>query len=329
MLREQVDKHGGMVKKYNTLIQGLSNLPNSSLTKVSRSEIHLNSSVENVLMKFEIIETFDKVVIYLITTVTGYTKQKKEWSYAPVYPQEKILEDIQTFLKWLLNDNLHVTEAINNDINKNQTIFPKEKLVDKKIVDPKEVFELCKSTSELLPLNYIHEFNIERDDEELDFYYFNNQYEECRKFTALLICCAIASSEKISKSGLTPYDFNSPFFDEFIELIIKESDKIRNQRMFNCFGGFDGEDYYIEETQQYLCMEYLIITAYNIMVSAKDEVTEELMSLAYNYYVCPGTLKYNEHSEAYLYNEEKSKELNSLIGKAMRVIAPKVYISVP
>jgi hypothetical protein len=109
MIKEQVDKQGGMVKKYNTLLNGLNSLPNSSLIKVSRSEIHLNSTISHILFQFEIIETFDRVVIYLNVSIKGYPKQRKEWSYAPVYPQEKILEDIETYLKWLLNENMNIS----------------------------------------------------------------------------------------------------------------------------------------------------------------------------------------------------------------------------
>lgn len=184
---------------------------------------------------------------------------------------------------------------------------------------PDQIFQICRDTASKFPMNYIEEF----DDQELNEDGFDGEYENCRRFTALLICCSIVYLKSRYKDNHEPDPFKDEFYKPFIALILKEAEKVRTITMHqDLSGGFDGEDYWLEELPDYRCMEYFKEVSSELLKTSQSDGRYLPKILAHNYYVNPGTLWFNDRES--LDDMVKVNELNQLIMFATKQIMPKI-----
>jgi len=189
----------------------------------------------------------------------------------------------------------------------------------KKKQNPKAVFELCIKAASKFPMNYVDEF----DEEEPTEYGFNGQYENCRKFTALLICCSIVYIKTLYKDNHEPNPFEDEFYKPFISLVLEEAKKISSLRMLEDLeGGHDGEQLWVEELPEYRIMEYFKEAAGEIVRISQSNGQYMPNILAFNYYNNPGTLIF--HSKRSLDDEPKVNELKEIIHKVFQQIMPSI-----
>jgi len=322
MLKRQVDFYGGMVNKYQTLVNKICEFENAKIIKVTRSEIHITANFKEYPMYFQIIETFDAVAIKWTASFGIYGKHKNNWKFSPSFPQEKMVISINEFIHWKMD------QILGNNMDELEP-FNVSNISDNKHLTSQNIIDVCKEAAELFPMNYVEEFETDKNidpNNECEEYDYDNNDVSCRKFTAFMFCCSIANSKRIIHGKLSPYDFKDPFFVSFIELILNEARNINNIHMHEALaGGFDGDGFYVEETPEYLAMEYMYKAAHLIIYAAEPEVTLQLRNLSYNFFVVPGSLNYRDDFERHILNDtKKNQELNNSIGKASRMILPKI-----
>lgn len=100
MLRHQVDTYGGMTNKYSYLITELTRDPSAKVVKETRDLIHIRSEAQTTATNFIIRELFGKVEIEWIAQWGVYGTLKNKWGFQPNYPQDKMLQEILTYLEW-------------------------------------------------------------------------------------------------------------------------------------------------------------------------------------------------------------------------------------
>ena len=98
-LKHQVDKFGGMAKKYELLISELTKYEQTKVTKVTRDTVNILWDGNSTQMSFIITEIYNKVQIDWIGNFNIYGKQKHQWTYPHTYPQDKIYSEISDFLE--------------------------------------------------------------------------------------------------------------------------------------------------------------------------------------------------------------------------------------
>lgn len=103
MLQRQVDLRGGMAKKYNTLIEGLTDDPSAQVIKVTRDQIYIRALGRTAEVDYIITENFNKVEVDWIGKFGMMGTHKHKWSFPENYPQTKILMDIEEFMMWKTN----------------------------------------------------------------------------------------------------------------------------------------------------------------------------------------------------------------------------------
>ena len=99
-LKRQVDMQGGMAKKYEYLIGKMTDDPSMKVVKVTRDHINIRGTSTTSTTNFLITESFNSVVIEWIGQLSIYGTHNKKWTFVHNYPQEKMLQEIETFLKW-------------------------------------------------------------------------------------------------------------------------------------------------------------------------------------------------------------------------------------
>lgn len=100
MLQRQVDINGGMAKKYEYLIESMTNEPGAKVIKVTRDHILIRLNLPTASRSFfYITENFNlvRIEIDVISIMTGTLKHK--WEFDHDFPQEKMVEEIQEFIQ--------------------------------------------------------------------------------------------------------------------------------------------------------------------------------------------------------------------------------------
>ncbi|WP_417876413.1 hypothetical protein [Winogradskyella sediminis] len=189
-----------------------------------------------------------------------------------------------------------------------------------KYIGANEVFDLCKNTS----LNF--DFNLPASKDNIELY--DVEFAKSQNFTALLICCSMVYFKSQYKDNVyfNPHEENGsiyltvPFYKKLIELILNEAKLINTEVMFDDLGGgFDGEDYFEEDTEQYLTMGFLFISAHEVL-KFKGLNNSVLRQLAYNYFELPGKLRYSNGHDNHVTNEKKLELFANAIQNSFKTI---------
>lgn len=104
MLSRQVDIHGGMTSKYKILVDYLTEYPEANIYKVTRDHIHIRAMNESAITNYFITENFNEVVIEWVGQFRNSGTFKKRWSFHHTYDQEKIIEEIISYLDWKMKE---------------------------------------------------------------------------------------------------------------------------------------------------------------------------------------------------------------------------------
>ena len=91
-----VSNQGGMQSKYNLLIEYFTAHPSSSITKITRDNITISSPTMTVYIDY----VGGNVEIDLKAMLPVMGKVSKKWKYPSVYPQEKMIQEIENYLDW-------------------------------------------------------------------------------------------------------------------------------------------------------------------------------------------------------------------------------------
>jgi hypothetical protein len=100
MLKIQVDLHGGMAKKYEYIIEHMTNYPDAKVVKVTRDHIHILARGNSTATNYFITESFNSVEIEWVGQMAILGTHKHKWSFPHNYPQEKIVEEIEEYMDW-------------------------------------------------------------------------------------------------------------------------------------------------------------------------------------------------------------------------------------
>ncbi len=98
-LKHQVDRYGGMSKKYDYLITKLTEHPKSCVKQVTRDKVIIVADGNSTKMTFTILEVYDKVQIDWLGNFNFLGNHKHKWTYPHTYPQEKMFSEISDFLE--------------------------------------------------------------------------------------------------------------------------------------------------------------------------------------------------------------------------------------
>jgi len=91
-----VTRFGGMEQKYKTLVLYFTQHPASRITKLTNDSITISSSTINV--KIDSVGGNTEVYLDAIMPIVG--KISNKWKFQQGYPQDKMIEDIENFLEW-------------------------------------------------------------------------------------------------------------------------------------------------------------------------------------------------------------------------------------
>ena len=100
MLNAQVDSHGGMAKKYEYLIEHLTNDSRAKIAKVTRDHVHISYIGMGTTADFYIDELPNQVQIEWIASVGIYGKHTNKWIFEHSYPQANMIVEIEKFMDW-------------------------------------------------------------------------------------------------------------------------------------------------------------------------------------------------------------------------------------
>jgi hypothetical protein len=100
MLERQVDMNGGMSKKYEYLINRLTDDPKAKVVKVTRDHIHICAAGQTTTTNFLITETFNSVQIEWVAQLGALGNHNHKWTFQHNYPQENMIQEIEKFMVW-------------------------------------------------------------------------------------------------------------------------------------------------------------------------------------------------------------------------------------
>lgn len=98
-LQNQVDFHGGIQNKYQTLIAFLSNHPQAHISKVSRDYVKINCTMSSTSTTFEILQNFNQIDVFWYSNLGMMGKHSLKWSFDADSDQDTMVEKIAADLK--------------------------------------------------------------------------------------------------------------------------------------------------------------------------------------------------------------------------------------
>lgn len=111
-IRTHVTDFGGMDQKYGLLLEFLKGA-GMHITKMGKNNIELKSNNVNCLIYY--IGT--NLEVLLVSNIPQLGCQKKKWVFPDGYPQEKMIEEIDNYATWQVeqmikasNQNMHSIE---------------------------------------------------------------------------------------------------------------------------------------------------------------------------------------------------------------------------
>lgn len=106
-VQTNVTNVGGMKSKYSTLVEYLTNTNSSKITKLTQDSIIISSPT----MTFYINYVGSNTEIDLVTIMPVVGKLSNNWKYPDNYPQDKIILDIENYLKWEISKITDIAES--------------------------------------------------------------------------------------------------------------------------------------------------------------------------------------------------------------------------
>lgn len=100
MLERQVDMNGGMTKKYEYLINRLTNDNNAKVVRVTRDHVNICATGQTTITNFFITETFNSVQIEWVAQLGLLGNHKHKWTFEHNYPQENMIQEIEKYMVW-------------------------------------------------------------------------------------------------------------------------------------------------------------------------------------------------------------------------------------
>jgi hypothetical protein len=100
MLQRQVDMQGGMAKKYEYIIEYMTNEPSAKVIKVTRDHIHIRAEGNGSATNFLITESFNSVEIEWVGQMAALGTHRHKWTFAHNFPQEKMIAQIEEYMEW-------------------------------------------------------------------------------------------------------------------------------------------------------------------------------------------------------------------------------------
>ena len=95
-VKTHVTNQGGMLNKYNLLVEYFTTHPSSKITKVSNDGIEISSSTVNAQIDY----VGGKTEIYLKAYLPLVGHISNKWNFPKGYPQIKMIEEIENYLNW-------------------------------------------------------------------------------------------------------------------------------------------------------------------------------------------------------------------------------------
>lgn len=97
-VQNKVTNQGGMLEKYNVIINHFVNGLPAKITKVTRDGVVITASAMSVYLDY--VGGGLEIELRGIAPIIG--SYSKKWKYPNGYPQEKMIEEIENYTGWLL-----------------------------------------------------------------------------------------------------------------------------------------------------------------------------------------------------------------------------------
>lgn len=97
-VRTKITNQGGMLQKYNILVNHFVNGLPAKITKVTKDSVVITDSATEVYLDY--VGGNLEVELRGVAPVIG--KYSKKWKYPSGYSQEKIIAEIENYTSWLL-----------------------------------------------------------------------------------------------------------------------------------------------------------------------------------------------------------------------------------
>lgn len=101
MIKRQVGVHGGMKKKYATLIDWLTNEPSAKVVKVTSDYVQINCIMKTTATYFFITETFGGVEIEWVARLGIMGNHKLKWYFSSNTTEIEIIQKLSDDLEEL------------------------------------------------------------------------------------------------------------------------------------------------------------------------------------------------------------------------------------
>ena len=106
-----VSNFGGMQAKYSLLIEYLTQHPSSRITKLTNDNITISSKTMTVWIDYM---GTGNVEISLKATMPLFGNISKKWKYPSSYSQELIIQEIENFLSWNMQQMTRVASKMSD-----------------------------------------------------------------------------------------------------------------------------------------------------------------------------------------------------------------------
>lgn len=97
-LSANVDSAGGMMQKYNKIVQALLSDPLAKIEKIERDQIIISLRTSNTFTTFFILDSFEDVEITWNADLGTLGKHKKTWTFKSNSSQEIMLQVIKEYM---------------------------------------------------------------------------------------------------------------------------------------------------------------------------------------------------------------------------------------
>jgi len=108
--KSNVSNYGGMQKKYNILIEYFMRHPSSRITWLTGNHVTISSSA----MMVDIDYVLGKVEISLKGTLPLLGNISKSWKYPDGYSQDLMIQEIDNFLVWNMQQMQRIASKMND-----------------------------------------------------------------------------------------------------------------------------------------------------------------------------------------------------------------------
>jgi len=105
-VQTKVTNQGGMLKKYSLLIEYFTAHPTARITKVTKDNVTVTSSTMTIWLDF----VGGKTEVSLKGFLPLVGNISKRWNFPGGYPQENMIEEIENYLTWQVNNIAKISE---------------------------------------------------------------------------------------------------------------------------------------------------------------------------------------------------------------------------